>query len=129
VFNGVPAIYNQLATVQGPVLLVEVPFYPPDTVWANGEYVLNSTAHWRPLMNGYSGFTPLSYRRRAEAFWYFPRDWAIDAMKREGATHLMVHLERFNPAEAADIQNSMRQRADLALLGSDPLGHRLYKFR
>ena len=25
------------------------------------EYVLNSTAHWRPLMNGYSGYTPAPY--------------------------------------------------------------------
>jgi hypothetical protein len=128
-FTRVPAIYDQLAVTHTPVLLVEVPFYPADTFWANGEYVLNSTAHWRPLMNGYSGFVPPSYRRRADAFWFFPEDWAIDAMKREGATHLMVHLEKFTPAEGALIQQALRQRQDLALLGTDPLGHQLYRFR
>ena len=42
----------------GRVVLAEVPFYPPQGVFENGDYVLNSTAHWRPLMNGYSGYIP-----------------------------------------------------------------------
>ena len=52
--------------------LAETPFYPPHAVFENAEYVLNSTAHWRPLMNGYSGYTPTSYRDVAWTFWYFP---------------------------------------------------------
>ena len=32
-------------------------------------------------MNGYSGYTPASYQRYADAFWYFPQDWTIQAMK------------------------------------------------
>ncbi len=126
-FMQVPPIYRQLADVPAPVLLVEVPFYPPDAFFENATYVLNSTAHWRPLANGYSGFLPASYRRRAAAFWFFPRDWAIDAIEREGATHIMVHLERFTPAEVADIQTALRSRHDLQLIASDTLGHRLYR--
>jgi hypothetical protein len=61
-FEGIPAIYSLLAHEPGRVVLVEVPFYPPQGVFENGEYVLNSTAHWRPLMNGYSGYTPGAYR-------------------------------------------------------------------
>ena len=76
------------------VVLAEVPFYPRQAVFENAEYVLNSTAHWRPLMNGYSGYTPASYVEFADVFWYFPRDYAIDAMQRAGVTHVMVHPER-----------------------------------
>ena len=43
------------------VVLAEMPFYPADAVFENAEYMVNSTAHWRPLMNGYSGYTPASY--------------------------------------------------------------------
>jgi hypothetical protein len=50
-------------------VLVEVPFYPPEAVFMNAEYVFNSTAHWRPLMNGYSGYTPASYREYSWIFW------------------------------------------------------------
>jgi hypothetical protein len=126
-FTGVPAIYSLLAETSERVQLVEVPFYPPEAVFENGEYVFNSTAHWRPLMNGYSGLTPDSYRRRAESFWYFPESWAIDAIRREGATHVMVHLKRFTPEEAANIERVLLDRHDLQLVAGDPLGNRLYR--
>ncbi|HKW02132.1 MAG TPA: hypothetical protein VJN96_20085 [Vicinamibacterales bacterium] len=128
-FSRVPAIYSLVADAPDPVRLVEVPFYPPEAVFENGEYVFNSTAHWRPLMNGYSGYTPDSYRTRAAAFWFFPEAWAIDAIRREGATHLMVHLSRFSPEEAAEITRVLLDRRDLELIGSDPLGNRLYKVK
>ena len=127
-FNRVPSIYALLAEASEPVMLVEVPFYPADAIFENGEYVLNATAHWKPVMNGTSGATPMSYRRRAESFWFFPRDWAIAAMKREGATHVMVHLERFG-SEAPGVIAALADRRDLQLLGADAQGHRLYKFR
>ena len=94
-FEGIPNLYSILAKEPGRVVLVEQPFYPPQGVFENAEYVLNSTAHWRPLMNGYSGFTPESYRAFADTFWFFPREHAIQAMRRAGVTHVMVHPRRF----------------------------------
>ena len=125
-FTGVPAVYPLLADAPGPVMLVEVPFYPPDAMFENGEYVLNATGHWRPVMNGMSGATPMSYRRRAESFWFFPRDWAIDAIKKEGATHVMVHLEKFGN-EAPEVLAALNGRSDFQLVASDAVGHRLYR--
>ena len=127
-FDGVPRIYQLVARAPDPVMLVEVPFYPPQAVHENGEYQLNATAHWRPLMNGTSGFTPASYRRRADSFWFFPRDWAIDAIKKEGATHVMVHLPRFGN-EAEEVMRVLDARSDLHLLSSDAGGRRLYEIR
>ena len=100
-FDGIPGIYRWLAHVPGPVVLVEVPFYPPEAIFQNAEYVLNSTAHWRPLMNGYSGYTPASYRAVAWPFWNFPAAWSIAAMRQAGVTHLIVHPDRFEPEGAA----------------------------
>jgi hypothetical protein len=96
-FDGIPAIYSLLAQEPGRVVLVEVPFYPAQAFFENGPYVLNSTAHWRPLMNGYSGYVPQTYREYASSFWYFPRDYAIDAMRKAGATHVMIHPDKFGP--------------------------------
>ncbi len=126
-FTRVPAIYSLVADAPDPVRLVELPFYPPDAIFANGEYVFNSTAHWRPLMNGYSGFTPDSYRRRAESFWFFPEARAFDAIRREGATHAIVHLASFTTQEAAEIERVLGEHRDWQLLASDPLGNRLYR--
>ena len=126
-FTGVPPIYEQLRDLPEPVLLVEMPFWPPEAFFENGEYVLNATAHWRPLMNGYSGYVPDSYRARAPFFWYFPEARAIDRLKPEGVTHVMVHLERFTPQETIEIERALRDEARLTLIATDARGHRLYR--
>jgi hypothetical protein len=127
-FDGVPAIYARVAELPSSTMLAEMPFYPPEAIHEIGEFVLNATAHWKPLMNGYSGMTPGSYRRRAASFWFFPKDWAIDAIKAEGTTHLMVHLQKFG-RDAADVASTLDARSDLRLLAADREGRRLYEIR
>jgi hypothetical protein len=127
VFAGVPAIYERLRDLPGPVRLVEMPFWPPEAFFENGEYVINSTAHWRPLMNGYSGYLPQSYRDRAPFFWYFPQPRALDRLKPEGVTHVMVHLERFPERDVLEIERAMRNQSLLTLIATDSRGHRLYR--
>jgi hypothetical protein len=128
-FDGVAAIYGILAREPGPVVLAETPFYPPHAVFENAEYVLNSTAHWRPLMNGYSGYTPESYRRIAWTFWYFPEERAIKAMREAGVTHITVHPHRFGNEAAATIEKlSHRPDFELVAIGARP-AIRLYRLR
>jgi hypothetical protein len=106
-----------------------MPFYPRQAVFENAEYVLNSTAHWRPLMNGYSGYVPAPYVEYAAAFWYFPRDSAIEAMRRAGVTHVMVHPRRFG-REAPAVIEALDRRSDFELMGvSSAGGLRLYRLR
>jgi hypothetical protein len=124
-FTGIPRLYSLLAD-EPHVVLAEVPFYPRQAVFENAEYVVNSTAHWRPLMNGYSGYTPASYVEYADVFWYFPRDYAIDAMKRAGVTHVMMHTERFG-REASDVLAALEKRRDFELMGVGARGLRLYR--
>jgi hypothetical protein len=125
-FRGVPEVYSMLATEPGPVVLVEQPFFPRWAIFQNGGYVLASTAHWRPLMNGYSGYTPESYQQYADTFWYFPEPRAIDAMKQAGVTHVMVHTERFHQDRQA-VLPILEKRGDFALMGIGPNGVRLYR--
>ncbi len=129
-FTGIPAIYSLLASEPGRVVLVEVPFYPPQGVFLNGTYVLNSTAHWRPLMNGYSGYTPGAYRKYAETFWYFPREHAIQAMRKAGATHVMIHPHDFgNEAQQAQMWQDVAASPYLERIAVTPGGPALYRLR
>ena len=57
-----------------------------------------------------------------------PEEWAIAAIKQEGTTHVMVHLERFG-AEADAVRQAVDRRADLELVAADGAGHRLYKIK
>ena len=125
-YQGTPAVYSLLAEAKEPVLLAEFPFWPPDAVFENGEYVLNAASHWQPIVNGYSGATPMSYRERATTLWFFPDQEAVDTLLRLGATHAMVHLERFGSDAPAVIRVLERQPA-LRLVAADRDGHRLYR--
>jgi hypothetical protein len=129
-FGGIPAVYSLLAKEPGRVVLVEVPFYPPQGVFQNGTYVLNSTAHWRPLMNGYSGYTPGAYRKYAETFWYFPREHAIQAMRKAGATHVMIHPGSFgNADEQAQMWKDVAASPYLERIAITPGGPALYRLK
>ncbi|HEX9369009.1 MAG TPA: hypothetical protein VF921_20435 [Vicinamibacterales bacterium] len=127
-FHGIPGVYKLLATEPGPVVLVEQPFFPRWAVFQNAPYVLASTAHWRPLMNGYSGYTPERYQRYAAAFWYFPADWAIQAMKDAGVTHVMVHPAAFQKDHQAVVP-AIDKRSDFELMAVGRDDVRLYRLK
>lgn len=128
-FDGISPVYRLLADEPGPVVLAETPFYPPQAAFENAEYVLNSTAHWRPLMNGYSGYTPASYRAVAWTFWYFPEERAIAAMRAAGVTHVTVHRRRFGHEAAAAVE-ALSRRPDVELMAIDARRDvRLYRLK
>jgi hypothetical protein len=130
-FEGIPAIYSMVAQAPGRVVLAEVPFYPPGIVFENATYVLNSTAHFKPLMNGYSGYTPDTYLKYAEAFAGFPDERAIGAMRQAGVTHVMVHPARI-PQEPEQLALTIERVNASPLLERIAVGQRgltLYKMR
>ena len=93
-FSEIPSVYDTLAGEPGAVI-VEFPFYAPRVFHANGPYMLNSTRHWRPMLNGYSGFRPASYDATYEAIDGFPDDRSLIALHERGVTHVVVHTEPF----------------------------------
>ena len=127
-FDGIPGIYRLLATEPGPVVVAEQPFFPRWAIFQNAPYVLASTAHWRPLMNGYSGYTPASYQRYADAFWYFPEEWAIQAMKDAGVTHVVVHVATFQK-DHQPVLDAIERRTDFELMAIGRDEMRLYRLK
>jgi hypothetical protein len=70
-------------------------------VFGNAQYMLNSTRHWRPLVNGYSGFLPGSYGVHYGELHGFPDDRSLKALRDLQVTHVVVHHEapsRFSAA-------------------------------
>jgi hypothetical protein len=57
--------------------------------------MLWSTVHWKPIVNGYSGFMPASYRRMSEAMRTFPDPPTTDVLRAAGVTHVIIHRNRF----------------------------------
>jgi len=56
-----------LATQEGDFGVVHVPLQAGRQPWRETQYMLGSTLHWKPLVNGYSGFFPRDYVELVEA--------------------------------------------------------------
>jgi hypothetical protein len=72
-----------------------MPFPPPRAVFTNAQYLLNSTEHWKPMLNGYSGFVPGSYRVHFEMLSGFPDPKSVAGLRARGVTHVFVHLNHY----------------------------------
>jgi len=94
-FSGVPPIYDVLARAPEPVVVVELPFFGAREFFLNADYMLNSTRYWHPLLNGYSGFRPLSYDDTYDAVQDFPAVPTLLALQARGVTYVVVHQADF----------------------------------
>lgn len=127
-FEGIPDLYARLADEPGDVVLAEIPLYRRRQIYRNVEYVLASTRHWRPLINGYSGFVPRQYLTFAETFRGFPSSSSLAAMRGAGVTHVMVHPARF-PANAEAVMGELAAHPAFELVGKGPDGMTLYRLQ
>jgi hypothetical protein len=117
-FDGVPDVYDVLS--KEPVAVVaEAPFPIPQQWFLNAPYMVNATRHWRPLLNGYSGFRPPSYERSYEAMRTFPSDESLLALSELGVTHVVVHQRAMNNGQLLDRYNPYENVSSLQLLARD----------
>jgi hypothetical protein len=119
-FDGIPAIYDHVAKLPEKAVIAEFPFPDPATMQDNGPYVLGSTAHFRSMLNGYSGFTPASYFVHAAVARRFPSADALRELGYLGVTHLVVHGARFDPSVILRLESTERARL-VAREGDDRL--------
>jgi hypothetical protein len=89
-YRGVSRVYRVVAELPHAVI-AEFPFHPPGAFFRNAGYMLASTVHWKPMLNGYSGFAPVSYRRMAQTLRTFPDSASLDRLRATGVTHVIVH--------------------------------------
>jgi hypothetical protein len=64
--------------------------------------MLGSTRHWKPIINGYSGFIPESYRERMEPLMGFPDDRSLETLRAAKVTHVIVHTDALPGADALE---------------------------
>jgi len=117
----VPAIYDRLREATDAVV-VEFPLYAGPRVSENARYLVAATRHFRPLVNGYSGFETEAFRERADRWRQFPADEVINEMRAIGVTHVMVHTRDLD----SELVNASALSARLVLLEDDG-ERRLYR--
>lgn len=90
-----PRIYESLPPS---AVLFEFPVHPqPERFGENLPYMYFSMWHWRPMVNGYSGFNPREYAAVLEGTRGFPTASSLDYLRRIGVTHVTVHCRLWEP--------------------------------
>lgn len=89
----VPAIYltPQVQTARS---LVSLPEYRGRPDWfLGGDYLYYSTAHWRPIVNGFGRTEPPGHEAVIDTVRMFPA--SAPAMRELGIQYVVVHADRF----------------------------------
>jgi hypothetical protein len=99
----VPEAYRVLARLpRGP--LAEFPYFARRTDYPrHAEYMLGSTYHWQPLVNGYSDFIPPRFRDTAVALSYFPTRESFRILSEVGTRYAVFHLNGYSRSNRADL--------------------------
>lgn len=96
-----------LATTGSPGAVVVLPMYRDPHGHLEAGRMLAAVAHWRPLVNGYSGFFPPGYWETVESLNTFPAAEAVARLRALRVRYVVVSLAQY-PDEA-------RVRMEIAL--------------
>ena len=117
----VPEVYLT-PEVQSARSLVSLPDYRGTERWfLGGDYLYYSTAHWRPIVNGFGRAEPAGHGQVIETVRAFPT--SMPAMRALGIQYVVVHADRYDDgAEAllADVATCVECRL-VTRIGSDYL--------
>ena len=92
----VSSVYRTLATLPRAAVL-ELPYWHQRHEFPrHAYYMLNSTAHWMPLVNGYSDHIPRDFRDTALALSSFPSRESFAILADRGARYVVIHLDMFS---------------------------------
>jgi hypothetical protein len=119
-----PPIYRHLARA-GEGALLELPLPPTESFQDNALYVYRSAYHRRPIVNGYSGFVPATYRDAHERLRSGTTPEVLAWLSSQGIHLILAHEGRIGPR----LRRELREAAEagiLILVGEEP-GDRLYR--
>lgn len=103
-FREVPPLspaYRMLRTLPpGPV--IELPFYASGReLFGHARYMLNSTSHWMPLINGYSDYIPPEFIDAAPVLKFFPSVESFERLAEKRARYAVFHMGLFGEEDRA----------------------------
>jgi len=120
----VPDLYRVLRSAPpGAVLEMPVPrlnalpgFDPAYQTWA--------LWHWKPLVNGYSGYYPRDYITTIIRMEVFPENASINRLRAHGVRYVIVHRQLYEPERLENLILRISRRPELKPWGAyqDPLG-------
>jgi len=97
----IPSIYTALANGSTNTPLLELPLVGPQRgkLEDDSTYMLYSTSHWQPLINGYSGFAPGAYVDLIRLLKDGSSERIVAALSAMGVKRVLVHWDKLSSNE------------------------------
>ncbi len=117
----IPPIYQVLnALPAGPVMSLPDYRLGPE-FYLRADYLLYSTAHWRPIVNGYGRSEPREYRSNVEQLSTFPSPASAARARALGVRYIIVHAGQLQREDALAAARASASFREVARVGSDYL--------
>jgi hypothetical protein len=99
-----PKAYSTLARLpKAPT--IELPYWNQSIDFhRHAEYMLASTRHWQPLINGYSDHIPQDFRDNAIVLARFPSRESFAILEPLGARYVVLHFDLMAPQDRDDLK-------------------------
>jgi hypothetical protein len=112
------SLYAELRRLpRGPV--AEFPFYTGARLPRQTEYMLSSTQHWQPLINGFSDYLPPDFERDLPSLDHFPEPDALKVLRRRDVRYVVVHWVNYGSGRDA-LRARVESMAALRKIGDEP---------
>lgn len=99
-----PAPVYEILRAQPRGVVIEMPFYRREAgLFRHTRYMLASTAHWFPLVNGYSDYMPPDYFDNAKLFASFPSLRAFNVFESLDVRYVVFHMNGYNSHNRSDV--------------------------
>ena len=113
-----PTVYKMINTLP-PGVILEYPTPSKDSIgWIDADYAFWSTTHWRPLVNGYSGYHPASFWERAARLKRFPSDETLAELCSLGVRYVVVHPWAIEQPRRAEVLQKLALRDEMKHIGA-----------
>lgn len=113
-----PPVYQVLAKA-APGTILELPLPDPEALPGHEpQYQIWSLWHWRPLVNGYSGYYPRDYLMTLLRMNVFPGEGTIDRLRAHDVRYIIVHRAFYDEERYTRLMLRMATRPDLKPWGS-----------
>jgi hypothetical protein len=125
-----PPVYRWIAEQPGRDPIVHLPMLDVyglerRPAFHESVYMVYSTLHWKPLVNGYAGIEPRRYVEIRDLARSFPSAAFLDALRAIGTRYVILHRKGYGPFQWERLQKGMPGALasgalrEVATLGSD----------
>jgi hypothetical protein len=125
-----PPVYRWIAKQPGRDPIVHLPMLDVyglerRPAFHESVYMVYSTLHWKPLVNGYAGIEPKAYVRLRGLARGFPSEEFLSALRAIGTRYVIVHRKGYGPFQWERLQKGLPQALvggalrEVATLGTD----------